>query len=204
MGRVSDARERLIHAANELTHKLGYSAVTVDAICEHAGVKKGSFYHYFESKAALSKAAMEDWWQTRSRPMLDDAFAPEFPPLIRLQRYFAAMYQRQLERKQRGEAVLGCLGFAVAMEGSGVDADVWELSQSILSRKRRYFDAAIREAAAAGLVRVADVEAASQAVYSLFEGAAARARIQNSPEPLVGLYEQVLMLLGVASQTEVA
>ncbi|MGE5625313.1 MAG: TetR/AcrR family transcriptional regulator [Bacillota bacterium] len=204
MGRISDARERLIKAANDLTHTLGYSAVTVDAICEHAGVKKGSFYHYFDSKAALSKAAMEEWWQTASRPLLDNAFAPEFPPLVRLQRYFDTMYRRQVERKQRGEAVLGCLGFAVAMEGSGVDTDVWEMSQSILQRKRRYFDNAIREAAAAGEVRVADVEAASQAVYSLFEGAAARARIQNSPEPLVGLYEQVLMLLGAKPQTKVA
>jgi TetR/AcrR family transcriptional repressor of nem operon len=49
MGRVSDARERLLKAANELTWKQCYNAVTVDAICDAAGVKKGSFYHYFES-----------------------------------------------------------------------------------------------------------------------------------------------------------
>ena len=47
-----------------------------------------------------------------------------------------------------------------------------------------------------------DVEAAVQAVYSLFEGATARARIQNSPEPMVGLYEQVLRLLGAEPPAE--
>ena len=109
MGRVSDARERLIDAANELTGKLGYSAVTVDAICEHAGVKKGSFYHYFESKAALSKAAIEEWWETNSRPILDTAFSVSNPPLERLRLYFDGLYQRMVDRKLRGERVIGCL-----------------------------------------------------------------------------------------------
>jgi TetR/AcrR family transcriptional repressor of nem operon len=198
MGRVSDAREKLLEAANELTSKLGYSAVTVDAICEYAGVKKGSFYHYFDSKAALSKAAIDAWWESNSRPVLDAAFATDIPPLERLQRYFDSLYQRQVARKQRGEPVLGCLGFSVAMEGAGVDHEVWEATQRMLQRKRRYFEKAIRDAKDAGQVGVTDVEAAVQAAYSLFEGASARARIQNDPEPLVGLYEQTLRLLGAA------
>lgn len=202
MGRVSDARERLIDAANELTAKLGYSAVTVDAICEQAGVKKGSFYHYFESKAALCKAAIEEWWQTNSRPTLDTAFSASNPPLERLQLYFDALHRKMLDRQKRGEKVMGCLLFTVAMEGGGVDQEVVEATQRVLQRKRRYFDSAIRDAEQAGLVHVSDVEAAVQAVYSLFEGATARARIQNSPEPIVGLYEQVLRLLGAEAPTE--
>ena len=202
MGRVSDARERLINAANELTGKLGYNAVTVDAICEQAGVKKGSFYHYFDSKAALSKAAIEEWWQTNSRPTLDTAFSASNPPLERLRLYFDALHRKMLDRQRRGEKVLGCLLFSVAMEGGGVDPEVGEATQRVLQRKRRYFDAAIREAEQAGLVHVTDVETAVQAVYSLFEGATARARIQNSPEPIVGLYEQTLRLLGADSSAE--
>ena len=202
MGRVSDARERLLDAANELTGRLGYNAVTVDAICEHAGVKKGSFYHYFESKEALGKAAIQAWWESRSRPLLEAAFRADIPPLERLQRYFDSLYHSQLERKQRGEQVLGCLGFSVAMEGAGVDRDVWEVTQQVIQRKRRYFEQAIRDAKEAGLVHVPDVEAAVQAVYSLFEGATAQARIQNNPDTLVGLYEQVLRLLGAEQPTQ--
>ena len=198
MGRVSDARQRLLDAANELTGRLGYNAVTVDAICEHAGVKKGSFYHYFESKAALGEAAIDDWWQTKSRPRLETSFAADVPPLERIQRYLDSLHAAQVERKQRGEQVLGCLGFSVAMEGAGVDPEVLEATQRVLQRKRRYFENAIRDAQAAGLIKVPDVEVATQAVYSLFEGAMARARIQNNPELMVGLYEQILLLLGAA------
>lgn len=201
MGRVSDARERLLEAANTLTWKLGYNAVTVDAICDHAGVKKGSFYHYFESKAALSKAAIEDWWQTKSRPVLDKAFSVTNPPLERLKLYYAALHEIQVQRQKAGEQVLGCLGFSVAMGRDSVDPEVWETTQHVLQRKRRYFETAIRDAADAGLIDVPDVEASVQAVYSLFEGAMARARIQNSPDPLVGLYEQTLRLLGAAQPT---
>jgi TetR/AcrR family transcriptional repressor of nem operon len=196
MGRVSDARERLLAATNELTWKLGYNAVTVDAICEKADVKKGSFYHYFESKPALAKAALETQWETYSRPMLEASFAPDIPPLERLQRYLETMYQMQKEKKQRGERVLGCPIFSVAMSGDGVDTDVFEAAQRALKRKLRYFQSAIQEANEAGVIKVEDAEAATQAVYSLFEGAWARARIQNSPEPLAGLYEQTLRLLG--------
>ncbi|HEV2111979.1 MAG TPA: TetR/AcrR family transcriptional regulator [Gammaproteobacteria bacterium] len=198
MGRVSDARQRLLDAANELTGRLGYNAVTVDAICEHAGVKKGSFYHYFESKAALGEAAIDDWWQTKSRPRLETSFAADVPPLERIQRYLDSLHAAQVERKRKGEQVLGCLGFSVAMEGAGVDPEVLEATQRVLQRKRRYFETAIRDAQAAGLIKVPDVEVATQAVYSLFEGAMARARIQNNPELMVGLYEQILLLLGTA------
>lgn len=195
MGRVSDARERLLKAANELTWKHGYNAVTVDAICEHAGVKKGSFYHYFESKAELTKVALEAWWQANSRPIIEASFAEGVPPLERLQRYFEGIYRRQLEIKREGGTLLGCAFFRLAIEGEGVEPEVREAAQLALQRKRKHFVKAIDDAKREGLIKVDDVEAATQAVYSLFEGALARARIQDNPEPLKGIYEQVLRLL---------
>lgn len=44
MGRTSDAKERLLAAALDLIWERSYGSVTIDAICEKAGVKKGSFY----------------------------------------------------------------------------------------------------------------------------------------------------------------
>jgi len=45
MGRVSDAKERLMEAVEELIWKGSYGSTTIDQICEKAGVKKGSFYY---------------------------------------------------------------------------------------------------------------------------------------------------------------
>ena len=77
MGRVSDARERLLEAVYELTWQQGYNAVTVDAICERAGVKKGSFYHYFDSKADLTKAAIANGSLAAGLKETKNAFMPQ-------------------------------------------------------------------------------------------------------------------------------
>ena len=35
-----------------------YGSLTVDNICLYAGINKGSFYHFFDGKAALASAAV--------------------------------------------------------------------------------------------------------------------------------------------------
>src|SRR5213595_2248878 len=59
MGRVSDAKERLMDAVGELIWKGSYGSTTIDQICEKAGVKKGSFYYFFDSKADVAVAALD-------------------------------------------------------------------------------------------------------------------------------------------------
>ncbi len=187
-------------ASTELTWQKGYNAVTVDAICERAGVKKGSFYHFFESKAALAIAAMEYAWQTRSRPGMDAVFSVSKPPLERLKDYFEMIYQRQIEQRQKsGGCMLGCPFFSLGMESGGLDREVWHASQRYLRRKYKYVDAAIRDAQAEGVIDVSSVEEAAEGIRTLLEGALARSRVQDDPEPLRELYGQALRFLGAGS-----
>src|ERR1700761_8870517 len=73
MGRTSDARQRLIDAANDLIWEYSYGAITIDAICERAAVKKGSFYYFFESKSDLAVTAIDAWWRGREQ-VIDKIF----------------------------------------------------------------------------------------------------------------------------------
>src|SRR5215470_5667014 len=59
MGRCSDARDRLIATAARLFSERGYTAVGVAEICDEAGLKKGSFYHFFETKLDLVLQALD-------------------------------------------------------------------------------------------------------------------------------------------------
>jgi TetR/AcrR family transcriptional repressor of nem operon len=86
MGRVSDAKQRLMDAVLELIWTGSYGNTTIDHICDKAGVKKGSFYYFFESKADLAAAAFEANWQIK-KAELDAMFSPTIPPLERLQKY---------------------------------------------------------------------------------------------------------------------
>ncbi|HOZ38231.1 MAG TPA: TetR/AcrR family transcriptional regulator [Anaerolineaceae bacterium] len=55
------SRDKLLESAAKLFLDKGYEAVSVNDICKHAEVSKGSFYHYFETKQALFMTLMENW-----------------------------------------------------------------------------------------------------------------------------------------------
>jgi TetR/AcrR family transcriptional repressor of nem operon len=68
---TNQSKERLLTAAKELFLARGYAATTVDAICEKAGLTKGSFYYFFDSKEDLGLAVLE-WSIGRGVQMLAD------------------------------------------------------------------------------------------------------------------------------------
>src|SRR3954451_1350772 len=100
MGRVSDAKQRLMEAVNELIWTGSYGSTTIDQICEKAEVKKGSFYYFFDSKAELAETALAEEWCHR-RAELDSVFSSTVPPLDRLRKYCALLYQVQAEIKAK-------------------------------------------------------------------------------------------------------
>jgi len=55
----SAARTKLLDAALSVIRTKGYSATTVDDICQSAGVTKGAFFHHFKSKEDLAVSAAE-------------------------------------------------------------------------------------------------------------------------------------------------
>src|SRR4051794_36157817 len=58
---VQATRLKLLDAALAVIRPKGFTATTVDELCAHAGVSKGSFFHHFKDKEALAVAAAEYW-----------------------------------------------------------------------------------------------------------------------------------------------
>ncbi|WP_202899276.1 TetR/AcrR family transcriptional regulator [Kordiimonas gwangyangensis] len=64
MTRSKNTREKLLDTAIDLIWKSNYTRVGVNEICKCAGVTKGGFYHYFETKADLFyEASLYHWAQ---------------------------------------------------------------------------------------------------------------------------------------------
>ena len=80
----SPTKEKLLEAAKRLMLKKGFSATTIDEICEAAGVTKGSFFHYFENKEHLASSALEHYWFSLQKVVQDAPFQGEADPLKRL------------------------------------------------------------------------------------------------------------------------
>lgn len=49
----AQAKEKIFDAAMQLLQDYGYDYITVNNICEMAGISVGNFYHYFENKDEL-------------------------------------------------------------------------------------------------------------------------------------------------------
>lgn len=195
MGRTSDARERLIQACIDVVWPASYGAVGVDLICETAGVKKGSFYHFFPSKVDLVVAAIDAHWEG-CRAGLDRIFSPTVPPLDRLRRYFAHVLARQIEVRNNYGRVLGCFYHCLGTECiQGLPAVAAQV-QRVLSQYRSYLESAIRDAQASGDLDSTDPAADANMLFACIEGALAQARIHDDPEILRRLPEAGFALLG--------
>src|SRR5207237_8126135 len=117
MPRVSNMKERLSYAAMDFIWENSYGATSVDAICEKAGAKKGSFYYFFKSKSELAAAALEADWKKRKTDM-DSIFSPSVPPLERFERYFDFVHDRLAQVQKKCGSILGCPLLALGSEVS--------------------------------------------------------------------------------------
>ncbi len=196
MGRVSDAKQRLLDATIDLIWQHSYGAVTVDNICERAGVKKGSFYYFFPSKTDLVVAALDAHWQT-VKCNLDRVFSPDLPPIDRLHQYFQLVYERQLDMKQKAGRVLGCPFCSVGSETSCSDAVICGKVQELISSYEKYFEATITQLQQAGIIKRQDIATQVRALSAYMHGVLGQARIQNDLEPIRNMEPGALKLLGV-------
>jgi TetR/AcrR family transcriptional repressor of nem operon len=199
MGRTSDADERLMTAALDLIWEESYGAVTIDDICKRADVKKGSFYYFFASKAALAVATLERKWNEDWKPALDARFSPTVEPLARLKSFLDAPYGAQCQCHKKTGKVLGCPVFSMGSEVSTQEGEVGAKIREIVSRKRRYLESAIRDAVADGAIERCDPAQKALALACLVEGTISQARIMNDAEVLKNLPAMGMDLLRVKS-----
>jgi len=196
MPRTSDARERLLQAAMDLVWSKSYGAVSVDDICQRAGVRKGSFYHFFASKDDLVVAALEEHWQTTAAPRLDRIFSAAKPPLERLEEYFEYMAHRQEELRRIYGRVVGCPYGSLGSEISD-DSAISLKAKEILRRKYRYLESTLRDLKAQGqLPKGSDVGALTESLWTFLEGALAQGRVRNDLAPTKSLATAALKFLG--------
>ena len=182
MGRTSDARERLIHSTIELIHARSYASVGVNELCEHAGVKKGSFYHFFPSKRDLTSAALDEVARWYERDIYKPAFARDLPPLERIQRLFQLVYEYHASLTEAAGRMGGCHFGNLAVELSTQDEVIREKVKGMFESGVALFEQALREAVAAGDLPAVDVSLAAHALQAYLEGVVLLAKTWNDPE----------------------
>lgn len=77
-------RGKLIDAGVELIRTHGFNGTTVDDICKAAGVTKGGFFHYFDSKDDLADTALTTFDEARTELFREAPFRKLADPLDRV------------------------------------------------------------------------------------------------------------------------
>ena len=198
-----ESKCRLLSTAMELVWESSYGAVSVDDICRKAGVKKGSFYHFFPSKADLTVAAIEADWKAK-QPELDAVFSPQIPPLARLERYCENTLQCQRQKFATHGKILGCPMITLGAELSTQEESIRAKAAEIVRRYIRYIESAVRDAQDEGLIPPGEAREKAERVFSLFQGSLLQAKILNELTPLQDLGTSVLRLLDARTEAAVS
>jgi TetR/AcrR family transcriptional regulator, transcriptional repressor for nem operon len=180
-----------------------YGSTTVDLICDKAGVNKGTFYYFFESKADLAVAALDSDWQVR-RSQFDELFSATVPPLERIGNFCSFAYEKQCRLKHECGCVLGCPLYTLGAEVCTKEQKLREKIQEILGYHRKYLESAIRDAQAEHLIPEGDAAETARMIHAYYEGMLTQARIQNDAGLLRELARGIFAILGYAPHARVA
>ncbi|MFC4019458.1 TetR family transcriptional regulator C-terminal domain-containing protein [Micromonospora sp. GCM10011542] len=200
MGRTSDARNKILNSAATLIEQRGYSALGVAEICATAGVPKGSFYYFFESKQALALAVIDEHWAAQRRDW-EKALSSEQDPLHRLRDLFEATEEVQRAGQQQVGLVAGCLFGNLALELSNQAEEIRGRLQEIFEAQIDLIDRVVVEAKEQGQAGPSvDTREAARSIVAQIEGRVLLAKLLNDPAQLEMLWRNTLDLLQVPAQ----
>ena len=186
-----------MEAARELIWSNSYSEVTVNAICDRARVRKGTFYHFFESKPELVEAVITTWWSER-KTLIETVFRQEIKPLERIWTYLEIIVQDQLRAHETNGQVMGAPLFFLASEVSAKHEKLRTTLSEIVNCGVRYFEDAIREAQASGEAGGEDAALTARLIWGFYTTTLIRARIDNNPGLIRTLVSDARKLIELA------
>ena len=195
MKRESDTKQKLLSTAVTLIWENSYGSISVDDICNRAGVNKGSFYYAFKSKSDLAAAAFEDHWN-KKRGMMDEIFSSQVAPLERLEKYCDRIVQDQIDKHEKFGKFCGCPFASIGSELSTQDEQIRKKAHELSERTMKYLACTLRDAAAEGVLATRDPVELARQVFCYAGGLIMQAKIENDPHVLKCLKKGVFRLLG--------
>lgn len=184
MARRSDAKDRLLSSALELVSERSYAGVGVQELCEHAGVKKGSFYYFFKSKQDLMLAALAHQSRVIDQMLFTPALASDLPPLERIEHLFHLTYEFQKPMMEKTGRIPGCFFGNLALELSTQDESIRHCLDRIFRTAVASIRNTVEEAIKVGDLPEVDAQSTAEAILAYWEGVILLAKVRNQPELL--------------------
>lgn len=185
------SRERILNGARDLILSRGFSAMTLDAVCQSAGITKGGFFHHFANKDVLGEAALSKFWNDAEERQAKASFNNASDPVKRLEGYL----DFAIEAYQDIELQRGCMLAIFTIE-------LAESNEQLFKAASRYFAdwramlLDLFERASSHAEQKIDARAWSDLYISTLEGALLLSKSSNDPDAIkrsLSLYKSQLL-----------
>ncbi len=177
-----DPRSRLVRAGATLVHAESYHSVGVKAICEKAGVQRGSFYHFFPSKTALVLEAIELVWDKFDREGLAVSRDSSLRPRERIEGVFDHVFETQRSFFESTGHVLGCLFGNLATEANTIGDEIAERLVGVFDDWAAAFEDPIAIAQQTGEIDLCmSPRVAADGLVADFQGVITLSKVHNDP-----------------------
>lgn len=193
--KYSDTKSAILENGYQLIAQQGFVGVGLKMILDSAGIPKGSFYHYFESKEAFGEELIR-YYFSRYQARLESLSQQDITAQQRICEYFKSWYETQ----QFDSSCNKCL----LVKLSGEIADISEKMRQALSEGYQllltWLSEQIEIGWQEGSIRKQKISSESLANrwYYAWVGASLMAKINHSNSPLLEVWQMTLNELGVS------
>lgn len=172
---TSPTRERILKASQQLILSVGFSGMTIDAICNATGLTKGGFFHHFASKDALGEATLDYFWQSVQQRQNTAAYQQLNSDVAKLLGYI----DQAIEDYQQPLIKDGCMLAIFTMELSDTNPSLHAKSASYFQQWQTELIAMLTTAASEHDLKNFDAKSWSELLITTIEGGLLLGRAQN-------------------------
>ncbi len=178
-----ETRRKLVEATLGLMLKQGFAGTTVDEICADAGVTKGSFFHHFESKEAIGRAALDAFAEFGTMIYSPSWADPTLDPLEQLYKHLDIMVEIA---ERPGTDSTSCMVGMLSQELSATRSDFRDACRDHLITWTTRVAKMLGDAKVLHPPKVDfDPESVAWMLNSLWQGSMLIAKTRKSPEMIV-------------------
>ncbi len=182
-------KTKLLDEGVRLFMMRGYHGTGIKEILDNVKVPKGSFYAYFDSKEDFLANAISHYIQPFINQLQENINTPELNSYEALKKYFSSLIDDLEKSDFEGGCLLGDMTSELTIDS--------EIGRKSLMNAVNEYCALIAQALSSGqeqgIIRD-DVlpEKIANIIFSAWQGALLRMRLEQSVEPLYEFYETIL------------
>lgn len=178
--RHDNTRQHILETGQRIIVGKGFASVGLNEILKTAGVPKGSFYHYFESKEQYGQALLQDYFD-RYLAELDALFAsPAASGHEQLMRYWQRWLGKQVDACSEQKCLVVKLGGEVADLSDAMRITLRDGTEQIVLRIARLIESGVAD----GSVPPMEPQATAQMLYQMWLGASLLGKLHRDAAAL--------------------